>query len=94
MSAKTEMFKVQLQDELPTIGSGHRWVFAREGRKWVFVLDPFTITTTKVRVERWRAVKKEQITCSSHILQYMRQRLDACERPTTAFEKSALAIGE
>ncbi len=45
--APTNLYRVHLQDELPAIGSGHRWVFAREGHKWAFVLDPFTVTTMK-----------------------------------------------
>ncbi len=92
-SAMTEMFKVHLQDELPAIGSGHRWVFAREGKKWVFVLCPFTVTTTKVRMGVWQGIKRgSPLTRSNYIISHMKRTLAFMGRPPTAFEKSAIEM--
>ncbi len=89
--AKTELFRLQLQDELPAIGSGHRWVFVREGRKWVFILCPFTVTTTKVRVGVWRGLKHgPPLIRSPYIIKHMKRTLVLLGRSPTAFEKSAL----
>ncbi len=91
--APTELYRVQLQDELPAIGSGLRWVYAREGHKWAFVLCPFTVTTVKMRIEAWRAVKRERVARSTYITNYMKQRLVSLNRAPTAFERTALVVG-
>ncbi len=91
--APTNLYRVHLQDELPAIGSGHRWVYAREGTKWAFILDPFTVTTVKVRIAVWRGIKRERIPHSAHIINHMKQRLVSLNRAPTAFERTALAVG-
>ncbi len=88
--APTNLYRVQLQDELPAIGSGHRWVFAREGTKWAFILDPFTVTTAKVRIAAWRGIKRERVPHSTYIINHMRHRLVLLNRAPTAFERTAL----
>ncbi len=91
-SAKPKFYKVHLQDELPAIGSGHRLVFAREGRKWVFILYPFDVTTVKMKLAAWERVKREEVDCTEYVINHMEKRLRLMKRLPTAFEKSVLGF--
>ncbi len=89
-AAPTLLYRLHLEDELPTIGSGHRWVYAREGHKWVFVLCPFTANTVRTPIARWRSIKQEPWAKGDFIREYLRGRLKSLGREPTAFELSAL----
>ncbi len=88
--APTLLYKVQLEDELPAIGSGHRWVYARKGTKWVFILCPFTVNTVKLRLSVWQGLKKVRWEKEEFVRKYLKARLEMLNRSPTAFELSAL----
>jgi hypothetical protein len=44
---------VELDDELPAIGSGFRTVEAYEGRKWTRVRLHANVNATRIRTSRW-----------------------------------------
>lgn len=88
--ALTLLYQVQLEDEMPVIGSGWRFVFAREGTKWVFVLDPFSINTVKLSLSKWKGVKKTLWEDGTYIRNYLHERLEKLGRTPTVFEMSAL----
>ncbi len=92
VNAPTVLYRVHLEDEIPAVGSGHRWVFAREGRKWAFVLCPFTANTVRVRIATWQGVKKEPQGTSKYIHDYLQDRLRSLGREPTSFERSALSL--
>ena len=87
----TILYKVQLEDEIPAIGSGTRWVFAREGRKWALVLCPFTANTVRLPIDVWRGIKRDRWGAGVCSKDYLRGRIRSMDRDPTAFEKSALA---
>lgn len=47
---------VHLDDEAPAIGSGHRIVFAAEGRRWLSLCCPWTFRTARLPLPAGRAV--------------------------------------
>ncbi len=87
--APTLLYRVQLEDEMPAIGSGWRWVYAREGHKWAFILCPFTINTVRIPLSKWQGIKRARWEKESFILAGLKARLDKLERSPTAFELSA-----
>ncbi len=88
--APTILYRVQLEDEIPVIGSGHRWVFAREGKKWAFILCPFSVNTVKLQLSVWQGIKKDRWKKEKFIRKYLRARLALLGRAPTSFELSAL----
>jgi len=52
-------YKVWLQDEAPKIGSGIRWLFAFEGRKWTYLLA-FNLDQQRLSTKAWERVRKEE----------------------------------
>lgn len=57
-----ELYTVHFQDEAPAIGSGFRFVLAREGRKWVHLLDPYTLRGARLRLHLWRLLRPVRIS--------------------------------
>lgn len=54
-------FRVLFKDEAPAMGSGLRFVFARIGRKWVYLLCPYTLKACKLRLWKWKTLGAEPI---------------------------------
>lgn len=52
------LVKVYLYDELPRIGSGYRFVFAKEGRKWVHIKG-YNNVNGKLPLKRWKELQPE-----------------------------------
>ena len=40
-----------LKDEIPKLGSGHRWSYCKLGRKWAYICDPVLFKRIKVRLK-------------------------------------------
>ncbi len=91
VKAPTILYRVHLHDEIPAHGCGLRFVFAREGHKWAFVLCPFTANTVRVKIATWRGLKKHPWGTSKFIQEYLQGRLRSLGREPTAFERSALS---
>ncbi len=89
-AAPTQLYRVHLQDEIPAIGSGMRWIYVREGTKWAFILCPFTANTVRLPIATWRGIKADLWGAGDFIREFLRGRLRSMEREPTAFEQSAL----
>lgn len=47
-----------LQDEIPKVGSGHRWVWAKTGLKWVYIHDPYRDVKLRLSKKIYSTIKK------------------------------------
>ena len=96
MNARLPLYRVQFQDEAPPIGSGFRFVFVKEGRKWVYLLCPNTVKTCRLRMEKWRTLKPTEITGRMHtrVCWRLRRKLKRLNRNATRLERRAIGIGE
>lgn len=74
MSQQPEMYRVYLQT-VPEIGTGWRYVFATEGRKWVHVLDWTTFRTTRLRVADWGRLRPEPVPYDAKRVRQKMKRL-------------------
>ncbi len=57
MKSPARLFTAMLQDEAPSMGSGLRFIFVKEGRKWVYLLNPFTMRTARLKWAVWEKCK-------------------------------------
>lgn len=61
-AAPVRFLSVHLKDEAPAIGSGLRFVFVKQGRKWVYLLSPYTMRACKMRRGTWEALGAAEVT--------------------------------
>ncbi len=86
-------FRVQFADEAPAIGSGARFVFARRGRKWVYLLCPYTMRATRLRRWKWEAMRVEPIEDRAVVARmndFLRRRVEASDRTPTILEQQVM----
>lgn len=86
--APVTLFSVQLQDQAPAIGSGFRFIFVKCGRKWVYLLSPFTMNACKLRRSVWEALAPVPITDPETITR-ARAALTAHTQPLTRLALAA-----
>lgn len=55
------LLTAHFKDEAPVIGSGFRFVYVKLGRKWVYLLDPYTARTCRVSVEKWAKIRTHEV---------------------------------
>ena len=67
-------FEIQFWDEAPSIGSGHRYVFAIEGRKWVQLVAP-TLQTGRLTVAQWLALRPREIELTPTVRRGLRRTM-------------------
>ncbi len=87
-AAPVNLFTVQLQDEAPVIGSGFRFVFVKHGRKWVYLLSPYTMQACKLRRSVWERLAPEAVT-DPDTVNRARQALAWHPKPLTRFAAQA-----
>ena len=57
MKSKATKHHLVLQDELqPQVGSGHRWVQAQVGRKWVYVRERMDTNRKRIKRSEWETL--------------------------------------
>lgn len=99
-TAPVHLFTVQLQDEAPAIGCGFRFVFVKQGRKWVYLLSPYTMRACKIERGVWDELRAVEITAPD-VLRRARQALQqgrsvqqgVWRREHTHLERQALEGG-
>lgn len=88
-TAPVHLFSIMLKDEAPAIGSGFRFVFVKHGRKWVYLLSPYTMRACKVRQEVWGALTPVRVTAPDALAR-AREALQKSHREPTHLERQAL----
>ena len=68
--SKWQYVHLHLKDELPQIGSGHRWAWVRVEYKWTYVWDETSKCQRKLRTKKFMELKtdyqpKEKKKCRS-----------------------------
>lgn len=53
--------RLHLRDQLPRIGCGFRYVAAKIGRKWVHITSECGRVKTRIRIEAWHQITKEEV---------------------------------
>lgn len=96
MPATPRLLRAYFEDQARPIGSGWRWVFAKEGHRWVTILDPWNRYTVRIPMRRWPTIGK-RLTLPAEDVEVLRQakrrlrRLLDAEGPTK-FEAECLAV--
>lgn len=91
--APARLFTVTLQDEAPAIGCGMRFLFAKEGRKWVYLLSPFTLRAARLSWPTWEGLKPLLINdpeTRARVQAAVENNLRIAARPATRLEQQAL----
>ncbi len=88
--APVNLFTVQLQDEAPAIGSGYRFLFVKHGRKWVYLLSPYTMQACKLRRSVWERLAPAAVTDPATI---HRARQALASQPRLLTHLAARAVG-
>lgn len=92
---QSRLFTVTLADQAPSIGSGIRFVFLKEGRKWVYLLNPFTMRTARLKWATWEGLKPLLINddeTRARVIRSVKANLAHAGRNPTRLERQA--IGE
>lgn len=92
-TAPSRLFTVTLADQAPAIGTGMRFVFVKEGRKWVYLFSPFTMRTARLRWPAWEALKPVLIDddeTRARVRKAVENNLQHAGRPATRLERQAL----
>ena len=87
-AAPVLLFSVMLKDEAPAIGCGYRFVFVKRGRKWVYLLSPWTMRACKVTRRVWDALAP--VEAAPEALARARQALLDSHREPTRLERQAI----
>ncbi len=93
MTAPSRLFTVTLADQAPAIGTGMRFVFVKEGRKWVYLLSPFTMRTARLRWPVWEALKPLLIDdplTRARVRKAVEKNIHKANREPTRLEQRAL----
>lgn len=51
-------YEIVLANELPRIGSGYRYVYVSEGRKWIHITNLNGDGKTRITKRKWNTIKK------------------------------------
>ena len=70
---KTTAYEIVVGNELPRIGSGYRFVYASEGRKWIHVTDLKGEGKTRLSKRQWDKIKKRDTLSQTDIKRGMRK---------------------
>ncbi len=75
------------------MGSGLRFLFVKEGRKWVYLLNPFTLRTARLRWAAWSACKPLLIDdeeTRARVSASVKRNLEHSGKPPTLLQRQAL----
>jgi len=89
-AAPVHLYSVQFKDEAPAIGSGFRFVFVKQGHKWVYFLSPYTMRACKVRREVWDALGAVEVTAPDALARAREALQSGHHRDHTRLEQQAL----
>ena len=53
--------KIYFEDECPRIGSGWRTVLIKTGRKWAYLIDPYTGNRSRIKKELLKQLNPAEI---------------------------------
>ncbi len=93
MTATSRLFTVTLADQAPAIGCGMRFVFVKEGRKWVYLLAPFTMRTARLSWPVWKGLRPlliDDVDTRARVRKAVEQNLRNAGREPTRLEQRAL----
>lgn len=105
--SKPQLLHCYFEDQARPIGAGWRWVFVKEGTKWVALLDPWNRYTVNVRLapsrgqedidhRTWQSVGKGQSPTTPAMLssakRALRRRVIEGGEGATAFEAECLSV--
>ena len=68
-------FTVQLAGECSSIGDGTRTVFAAFGRKWVTIVEPFTLHRNSIPIAKWAALRPVARDKPKKVDRYIKDRM-------------------
>ena len=92
-AAPTTLFTILFKDEAPVIGSGFRFVFAKRGHKWVYLLSPYTMRACKIRRAVWDGLKAVENTDPDTIAraqEALRAKVQWAQQEPTLLQRQAL----
>ena len=77
------------------IGDGNRTVFAKEGTKWVHLVDPFTLKTDRIGLHEWKEMKPTMRATPKKLARYVKSRVkDVGSHLMTSLVKEMLQYGK
>ena len=92
--APTQLHRLFFQDEAPQMGSGLRFVLAKRGRKWVYLLSPYTAKSCRLLTTVWDRISVNTRIDDDALLKRINAHLQTAihhaNREPTALEKRAL----
>ena len=68
-----EAYEIVVSNETPRIGSGYRFVYVSEGRKWVHLTDLRGEGKTRLSKRQWNMIKKRATLDQQDINRGMRK---------------------
>ncbi len=92
-AAPVQLYAVQFKDEAPAIGSGLRFVFVKQGHKWVYLLSPYALRTCRVRRQVWDKMHPVEITDPDTIGRVRKVLAENPRRAPTRLAQQALGDG-
>ncbi len=89
------LLTAHFKDEAPAIGSGFRFVYVKRGRKWVYLLDPYTTRTCRVPVEKWAKIHTHEVPpmAAARVAKALSNSVARAERQPTRLEERAIGGG-
>lgn len=91
MTKPLQCFNIMFKDEAPAIGSGMRFVFAKFGRKWVYLLSPYSLKSCRISLKTWTDLKVTAITNRAVTERVRRELASRLHKEATRLQ--TLAIG-
>ncbi len=55
---RAKAYEIVIGGDLPRIGSGYRFVYVSEGRKWIHITDLSGQGRTRISKRKWNMIKK------------------------------------